>query len=122
MDETLPEIQHIVDLFKGREDVFALRWEKRSKSGYGPAYHFDSEDYRLHKQGDDTFKSYPHKSHLPLSEKEIQTHLDGSQQIGIYPLLTDNTTGFLIADFDNDNWQKQAGAFLNICKDKNIPA
>jgi hypothetical protein len=24
-------------LFKGREDVFALRWEKGSKSGYMPA-------------------------------------------------------------------------------------
>jgi hypothetical protein len=25
-------------LFKGREDVFALRWEKGNKSGYMPAY------------------------------------------------------------------------------------
>lgn len=25
-------------LFKGREDVFAVRWEKEGKSGYMPAY------------------------------------------------------------------------------------
>lgn len=28
-------------LFKGREDVFATRWEKGNKSGYMPAYFFD---------------------------------------------------------------------------------
>lgn len=28
-------------LFKGREDVFAVRWEKEGKSGYMPAYSFD---------------------------------------------------------------------------------
>lgn len=27
--------------FKGREDVFAIRWEKEKKSGYMPAYFFD---------------------------------------------------------------------------------
>lgn len=28
-------------LFKGRDDVFAIRWEKGNKSGYMPAYFFD---------------------------------------------------------------------------------
>ena len=32
-------------LFKGREDVFAVRWEKGNKSGYMPAYFYDP--YRL---------------------------------------------------------------------------
>ena len=28
-------------LFKGREDVFAVRWEKSGNSGYMPAYQYD---------------------------------------------------------------------------------
>lgn len=27
--------------FKGREDVFAIRWEKEGKAGYMPAYDLD---------------------------------------------------------------------------------
>ena len=34
-------------LFKGREDVFAIRWEKGGKSSYMPAYGFDPHRYRL---------------------------------------------------------------------------
>lgn len=122
MDRISPEIQQIVTLFRGREDVFALRWEKGCQSGYMPAHHFDPYHYRLYKQGGGTFKDYPHKSYLPLSEKEIQKHLNGIQQVGIYPLLTDNMTWFLVADFDNAHWQKEAVGFLNVCKQKNIPA
>lgn len=122
MDRKSPEIQQIATLFKGREDVFAIHWEKGSKSGYMPAYHFDPYHYRIYKQGGGTFKNYPHKSYLPLSEKEIQKHLNGIQQVGIYPLLTDNTTWFLAADFDKQNWKEEAVAFLNACKEKNIPA
>jgi len=33
-------------LFKGREDVFALRWEK--KGNYMPAFSFDPHWYKLH--------------------------------------------------------------------------
>jgi hypothetical protein len=35
-------------LFKGREDVFAFRWEKGGKSSYMPAYSFDPYRYRQH--------------------------------------------------------------------------
>ena len=45
-------------LFKGREDVFALRWEKGNKSGYTPAYSYDPYMYRLHKQRGGTFTCF----------------------------------------------------------------
>ncbi|WP_236587703.1 TOTE conflict system archaeo-eukaryotic primase domain-containing protein [Marivirga aurantiaca] len=48
-------------LFKGREDVFAIRWEKGNKSGYMPAYHFDPYMYRLHKMKGGTFKQTSYK-------------------------------------------------------------
>lgn len=87
MNYTPNDIKLIFNLFKGREDVFATRWEKAGKSAYMPAYSYDPYHYRLHKANGGTFKSYQHKTYLPLSEMEIGKHLRGDQQIGIYPLL-----------------------------------
>lgn len=109
-------------LFKGREDVFAVRWEKSGKSGYMPAYQYDLYHYRAHKMNGGTFANYPHKTYLPLTNNEIQKHLNGVQQIGAYPLMQDNTSWFLVADFDKQNWKKEAVTFLNACKKNNIPA
>lgn len=87
-------------LFKGREDVFATRWEKGGKSGYMPAYHFDPYRYRAHKMKGGSFASYTDKTYLPLTDDQIIKHLNGHQLIGIYPLLRDNTSWFIAADFD----------------------
>lgn len=109
-------------LFQGRQDVFAVRWEKSGKSGYMPTYQYDPYHYRVHKMNGGTFQNYPHKTYLSLTDNEIQKHLKGIQQIGIYPLLMDNTSWFLVADFDKQNWQKEAVNFLKACKERNIPA
>lgn len=42
--------------------------------------------------------------------------------MGVYPLLTDDTCYFLAVDFDKAEWQKDVTAFLEICKEKGIPA
>ena len=118
--------QSNVDIFKslfiGREDVFAVRWEKGNKSGYMPAYFYDPYHLRAHKMNGGTFQNYNEKSHLKLTDEQIQKHLNGLQQIGVYPLLEENTSWFLAADFDKANWQDEAIAFLNACKEKQIPA
>ena len=100
-------------LFKGREDVFAVRWEKGNKSGYTPAVFYDPYRFRAHKMNGGTFQNFTEKSYLKLTNEQIQKHLDGFHQIGIYPLLQDNTTWFLAADFDKTNWQEEAVIFLN---------
>lgn len=109
-------------LFQGREDVFAIRWEKGNKTGYMPAYQYDPYYYRMHKMNGGTFQNYVNKTYLPLTDNEIQKHLKGLQQIGLYPLLTDNTSWFLVADFDKQNWKEESVSFLNACNDKSIPA
>jgi len=109
-------------LFQGREDVFAVRWEKSGKSGYMPSYQYDPYHYRTHKMNGGTFSSYSYKNYLPLTDNELQKHLNGVKQIGVYPLLQDNTSWFLVADFDKRNWKEEAVKFLNACKEKNIPA
>ncbi|WP_326983202.1 DEAD/DEAH box helicase family protein [Chryseobacterium sp. MYb264] len=121
-DNLNKQIDMFRSLFQGREDVFAIRWEKSGKSGYMPPYQYDPYHYRVHKMNGGTFANYPHKTYLPLTDNEIQKHLNGIQQIGIYPLLMDNTSWFLVADFDKQNWQKEAVNFLKSCKEKNIPA
>lgn len=116
------DITSLLNIFKGRRDVFAVRWEKGNKSGYMPAYSYDPYHYRLHKANGGTFSNYNHKSYLHLSKIEISKHLQGLQQIGIYPLLQDNTSWFLVADFDKSDWQRQALKFLEGCRSKNVPA
>ncbi len=37
---------------------------------------------------------------LHLQMGEIANHLNGKEVIGIYPLLKDNTSWFIVADFD----------------------
>lgn len=49
-------------LFKGREDVFAIYWEKGRKHGYMPAYQYDPYMYRLHLYKGGTFKDYKDKN------------------------------------------------------------
>ena len=66
------ELELFCSLFKGREDVFAIRWEKGNRKGYIPAYFFDPYMYRLHKQNGGTFKNYKDKSYLKLDNHIIR--------------------------------------------------
>jgi len=110
------------NLFKGREDVFAIRWEKGNKSGYMPAYKYDPYLYRLHRMKGGSFKNYADKTYLPLTDEQLLKHLNGEKLIGIYPLLQDNISWFIAADFDKENWVDECQAFLKICAEHNIPA
>ena len=116
------QIQLFKSFFRGREDVFAVRWENGKKSGYMPAYTYDPYLYRTHKMRGGTFQNYPDKKYLPLSDKEIEKHLKGEQLVGIYPLLKENTSWFIAADFDDDNWLEECKTFLKVCNENEIPA
>jgi hypothetical protein len=74
-------------LFDTRDDVFARYWEDlpKKKSGYAPVFRLN-------------------QSPLALTDSVIQSHLDGKQVIGVYPLFPDNTTTFLAIDFDGPDW------------------
>lgn len=123
MNEILSnQIQIFKSVFKGREDVFAVRWEKGNKSGYMPAYFYDPYVYRAHKMKGGTFQNYKDKTYRKLTDREIVKHLNGEQLIGIYPLLPDNTSLFLVADFDKENWMEEAKLFIKSCEDRGFPA
>ncbi len=109
-------------VFKGRDDVFAIRWEKGKRSGYMPAYIYDPYMYRLHKMNGGSFRNYEDKSYRSLTDKQILKHLHGEQLIGIYPLLQDNTSWFIAADFDKKNWEEECKSFIAVCYQHAIPA
>ncbi len=104
------------DLFRGREDVYAVRWEARNgKVGYSPAYQrISGAPFRS-----DSDKP---KDYFPLTDQVVRDHLTGKLTAGIYPLLTDETCWFLAVDFDKATWQDDVQAFLRTCVDWNVPA
>ncbi|MEJ7736981.1 MAG: hypothetical protein WKF97_06105 [Chitinophagaceae bacterium] len=113
-------------LFKGRSDVFATRWERNGKSGYMPAYILDWDQYKLHKAKGGTLKDFTNKQYAPLTEKRILNHLEGKEILGIYPLLQDNTSWFIAADFDQSIaksklWMDECRAFILECEKHDLP-
>ena len=67
-----------------------------------PAYQFDPYMYRLHKMKGGSFANYADKTYLHFTDDQLIKHFDGEQLIGIYPLLKDNTSWFIAADFDKE--------------------
>ena len=108
-------------LFKGREDVFAIRWEKESNSGYMPAYFYDHYRLKAHKIRGGTFGNFTEKKLLQFTDTELLKHLAGEHLAGVYPLLPDNTSWFITADFDKENWLEECKQFQSVCEAKQIP-
>ncbi len=111
------------DLFRGREDVFAIRWEGKSgKSGYSPA---SIMDWRaVHVARPEERKKVARKTRMlqPLTDDAIRNHLTGKQTVGIYPLLLDDTCWFLAVDFDKKSWVIDAAAFAATCRRFQVPS
>lgn len=105
------KIRLISVLFRGREEVFAVRWEnaRTGKSGYSPATV-------------DPWGKQARKSYIPMSDEVIEQHLIGAHSIGVYPLLQDHTCWFLTCDFDGDHWILDGLAFLQACQAPGVPA
>ncbi len=109
-------------LFRGREDLYAKHWESNGRGGYSPGYKFDWNEFMAYKAKGGTMKDFQNKELLPLTQAVLQNHLEGSWRIGIYPLLDDNTSYFIAADFDKENWKDECLAFLKVCEEFQIPA
>jgi superfamily II DNA or RNA helicase len=119
-DQTKIELFH--SLFRGREDVYAVRWEGRNGShGYVPA----CKNERLPGiciKPKVKCQECPNRELLSLTDQVIIDHLKGKHTIGVYPLLKDETCWFLAVDFDKKTWQDDAAAFLEKSLEMKIPA
>ena len=109
-------------LFRGRTDVYPIRWESKTtgKSGYAPACGNEwlagvCEKPRI-KCGECNNRLL-----IPLSDQVIYEHLAGKRTVGVYPLLPDDTCHFLAADFDEAEWREDAKAFYQSCHELGVP-
>lgn len=75
-------------LFKGREDVFAIRWERDGKSGYIPAYILDWAQFKIHKTKGGTLKDFKNKEYAPLTDQRMLNHLSGKEIVGGLSFIT----------------------------------
>jgi superfamily II DNA or RNA helicase/very-short-patch-repair endonuclease len=116
-------------LFRGREDVYPQRFESRKtgRAGYSPACGNEwvrgiCEKPRI------KCSECPHQRFLAITNEVIRWHLCGHDDngrefvMGVYPMLRDETCFFLAADFDKATWQEDTGAFLETCREMNVPA
>jgi len=110
-------------LFRGRTDVFPVRWESKTtgKAGYAPAcaneWRADVCEKPRIKCGD-----CGHRLLIPLSDAVIYKHLAGDHTVGVYPLLEDDSCYFLAVDFDEAEWRDDARAFMQSCAELGVPA
>ena len=63
------------------------------------------------------------RRHLQGARHDRSNHQSGSGfTAGVYPLLPDETCWFLAADFDKESWERDATAFLDTCREFEVPA
>ncbi|MHB1934999.1 MAG: TOTE conflict system archaeo-eukaryotic primase domain-containing protein [Acidobacteriaceae bacterium] len=110
-------------LFRGREDVYARRWENvRGQSGYSPATLRDWKAINESRPEDRKKVDLKTRKFLPLTDTVIEGHLLGNGTIGVYPLFSDETCWFLAVDFDKKTWERDSSAFLETCQEMGVPA
>jgi superfamily II DNA or RNA helicase len=110
-------------LFRGREDVYARRWESADgRSGYVPAALKDWKAINMSRPADRKRVDQKTRKLFPLTDAVVEDHLLGRETVGVYPLLPDETCWFLAVDFDNRTWEYDSLAFLETCRVLNVPA
>jgi superfamily II DNA or RNA helicase len=109
-------------LFRGRTDVYPVRWESTTtdKSGYAPAC---ANEWRpgICEKPRIKCTDCSNRSLIPVSDAVIYSHLAGEKAIGVYPLLPDNTCFFLAVDFDDAEWHEDATVFVQSCHELDVP-
>ncbi len=115
-------------LFRGRDDVYARRFDNRrtGKSGYATACAHEwapgiCEKPRI------KCAVCPHQRFLPVTDDAVRWHLSGQDEtgrdfvMGVYPLLRDETCFFLAVDLDKQNWRDDVRAVMETCRRLGLP-
>ena len=120
------KIDLFLERFHGRDDVYARRWynTKTQKTGYAPACR-NEWVHGLCDKRKNRCADCPNREYIPLSPELVRAHLIGRDEncrdvVGIYPLLPDDTTRLLCADFDDEGWQADVRAFCDAARELNL--
>jgi superfamily II DNA or RNA helicase len=118
----MEKIRLFMSLFKGRDDLYAKRWEnKEGRAGYAPVC---LNEWKPGFCGKPEVKcaSCAHRLYATLDEKVIEAHLRGKLVAGVYPLRQDEKCHFLAIDFDKDGWQQDVSTLRDVCTAFEAPA
>jgi hypothetical protein len=118
---TSQKIALFIQLFRGRQDIFANRWQnKQARSGYSVACHNEWQKDKCFKPKVKCMEC-TNQAFKILDQQAMYNHLAGKQTLGLYPLLQDDTCWLLAADFDKSDWQEAVLAFRKACNDLSVP-
>jgi len=117
---TPQKLQLFYSYFRGRPDVYATKWKsnKTGKTGFSP-----------HGEGRWVVKNGKNKkeidSYYPYTLETVNDHIrtekyDFKMGAGIYPMLEDDTTYFVVLDFDGEGAEEEATAFIKVCRKNDI--
>lgn len=110
-------------LFRGRKDVFPLRWEKPAKgrSGWAPCC---ENEWLAGVCGKPRVRcgECPNQAFRAATENELRAHLQGRHVMGIYPLMADDACWLLAIDLDGRSWRSDVAAIRDTCRELGILA
>jgi hypothetical protein len=111
-------------LFRGRTDVFPIRFvsKKTGNPGYAPACSNKWEPGLCHLKSGGKCSDCPNQSFVPVEDRVVIDHLRGRHVIGCYPMLEDETTWFLAVDFDKTSWKEDVASFAETSHLHGTPA
>lgn len=120
--DSISKIKLFMSLFKGRDDVYAKKWENKMKarSGYSPVC-LNQWQVGLCGKPKMSCSKCANQLYAVLDEHVIENHLRGSIVAGIYPMLPDETCHFLAMDFDEAGWQDDVTTVREVCAEFDIP-
>jgi superfamily II DNA or RNA helicase len=102
-------------LFRGRDDVFAVRWESRKgRAGYSPQC---ANEWRpgVCEKPRVRCAACPNQAFAPADHRAVRDHLQGRIVMGLYPLLNDDTCHLLAIDLDGESWPADVCALRDAC-------
>lgn len=114
------KVAPFASLFRGREDVFPVRWENaKGRSGWAPRC---ENEWKPGVCGKPRVRcgACPNQAFVAVSEGALLAHLQGRQVMGIYPLLTDDTCWLLVIDLDGRSWRKDVIAVTAACRELEV--
>jgi len=120
-------------LFRGRDDVYASRWESKSgKSGYSPSCSNEwirgvCEKAKFRSGVKVGCDKCPNRSFVPVDDRAVANHLRGIDEkgkqfvMGIYPLLDNDTVSFAAVDFDKASWRADVSSVVQTLRELGLP-
>lgn len=109
------------ELFHGRRDTYAVRWQSQTgRSGYSPVHHHD-DDSSICRRPRVHCEAKGPKRYAQFTRDVLRDHLTGRLVVGIYPLLENSTCRLLGVDFDKHGWVNDARRFADACREVGLP-